>query len=48
MNGRAPPHAADTGALRGAREGWTFASGPFGGVVLKLPPHGRTADVTIR
>ena len=48
VDGRALPHVADTGTLRAEREGWTFASGPFGGVVLKLTPHGRTADVTIR
>ncbi|MCO5999916.1 TIM-barrel domain-containing protein [Actinoallomurus rhizosphaericola] len=48
VDGRVLPRAADTGALRAAREGWTFASGPFGGVVLKLTPHGRAADVAIR
>jgi hypothetical protein len=28
--------------------GWTFTSGPFGGVVLKLAPHHGAADIDIR
>jgi hypothetical protein len=29
-------------------DGWTFTTGPFGGVVLKLTPHAGAANVTIR
>lgn len=48
VNGHALPHAADATALRTAGDGWAFASGPFGGVVLTLTAQGRPADVTIR
>jgi alpha-D-xyloside xylohydrolase len=48
VNGHPLPKAADATALRATDDGWTFTPGPFGGVVLKLRPHGGAANVTIR
>ncbi|WP_433181873.1 glycoside hydrolase family 31 protein [Actinoallomurus sp. CA-150999] len=48
VDGRTLPRAADATALRAAGGGWTFTSGPFGGVVLTLTSQGHPADVTIR
>jgi alpha-D-xyloside xylohydrolase len=41
VDGRPLARAPDATALRASSQGWTFTSGPFGGVVLKISPaHG--------
>jgi alpha-glucosidase (family GH31 glycosyl hydrolase) len=47
VDGRPLARAADTNSLRAMNEGWTLASGPFGGVVLKLAPRRGAADIDI-
>ncbi len=44
VDGKALPQAAD---LRNVDEGWTYTSGPFGGVVLKLAPRQGNAAVDV-
>jgi alpha-D-xyloside xylohydrolase len=48
VDGRPLPRATDADTLRAMDAGWTFTSGPFGGVVLKLAPRHGTADIHIR
>ncbi|HEX6471696.1 MAG TPA: TIM-barrel domain-containing protein [Streptosporangiaceae bacterium] len=47
VDGRPLPRAADAGALRAMDAGWTFTSGPVGGVVLKLAPRHGAADIDV-
>ncbi|GGJ40330.1 hypothetical protein GCM10010121_059230 [Streptomyces brasiliensis] len=47
VDGRTLPRAGSTGRLRGMETGWTFTSGPFGGIVLKLRPQQGHAQVNI-
>jgi alpha-D-xyloside xylohydrolase len=48
VDGRPLPRAADTAALREMDQGWTFTSGPFGGVVVKLAPRHGSADLRLK
>jgi alpha-glucosidase (family GH31 glycosyl hydrolase) len=48
VNGHPLPEATDAAALRTMDNGWTFTTGPFGGVVLTLAPSTGSANVTIR
>ena len=47
VDGRPLPRVADADALRAMDAGWTFTSGPFGGVVLKATPRHGAADINI-
>jgi alpha-D-xyloside xylohydrolase len=47
VDGRRLPRL-DAGALRGAREGWTFTGPPFGGVLVKLAPRHGSARLIVR
>jgi alpha-D-xyloside xylohydrolase len=47
VNGRPLPKAPDVAALRVADQGWTFTTGPFGGIVLKPAPRHGAADIDI-
>jgi alpha-D-xyloside xylohydrolase len=38
----------DAGALRSAREGWTFTAAPFGGALIKLAPRHGGARLIVR
>jgi alpha-glucosidase (family GH31 glycosyl hydrolase) len=45
VDGRPLPHAGSAAALRSAVQGWTFSSGAFGGVLVKLSPRHGAATV---
>jgi alpha-D-xyloside xylohydrolase len=47
VDGRPLAMAPDPGALRGLDQGWTFTTGPFGGVVLKLAPRHGAANIDL-
>ena len=47
VDGQLLPPAADADALRGLDQGWTFSTGSFGGVVVKLAPQQGNAQVDL-
>ncbi len=47
VDGQLLPQAADADALRGLDQGWTFSTGSFGGVVVKLAPQQGNAQVDL-
>ncbi|HJP80179.1 MAG TPA: TIM-barrel domain-containing protein [Pseudonocardiaceae bacterium] len=47
MNGHPLPEARSVAVLSAQPTGWTFTSGPFGGILLKLRPDHGAAQLTI-
>jgi alpha-D-xyloside xylohydrolase len=45
VDGHLLPHAAGAAMLHGMQQGWTFTTGAFGGVLLKLTPRRGNAAV---
>jgi alpha-D-xyloside xylohydrolase len=47
VNGQPIPQAADPSALQGMDQGWTFTTGQFGGVLVKLTPSNGNASIDV-
>ena len=47
VDGQLLPHAAEAALLRDLDQGWTFSTGSFGGVMVKLTPHRGNAEVDV-